>query len=88
MLPPVKKDPINHASCISCPHTFQGRHIFAGYMGMPEKTKETISPDGWLHSGDIITIDPNDDPRIPSPSGFVKVRFLLFVLCVCGEIVT
>jgi long-chain-fatty-acid--CoA ligase ACSBG len=30
---------------------YRGRHIFAGYMSMPDKTKETIDPDGWLHSG-------------------------------------
>mmetsp|Transcript_22288 Transcript_22288/g.48419 ORF Transcript_22288/g.48419 Transcript_22288/m.48419 type:complete len:591 (+) Transcript_22288:45-1817(+) len=66
---------------------YTGRHIFAGYMGMPEKTKETISPDGWLHSGDIITIDPNDDPRIPSPSGFVKItgRIKELIITAGGE---
>jgi len=30
---------------------YRGRHIFAGYMGMPDKTKEAIDPEGWLHSG-------------------------------------
>ena len=30
---------------------YRGRHIFAGYMGMPEKTKETIDPEGWLALG-------------------------------------
>ena len=35
---------------------YSGRHIFAGYMGMMDKTKETIDPDGFMHSGDVVKV--------------------------------
>jgi long-chain-fatty-acid--CoA ligase ACSBG len=66
---------------------YRGRHIFAGYMGMPDKTMETIDPEGWLHSGDVVKIDSDDDPRIPKPSGFITItgRIKELIITAGGE---
>ncbi|XP_050542997.1 long-chain-fatty-acid--CoA ligase ACSBG2-like isoform X2 [Daktulosphaira vitifoliae] len=37
-----------------------GRHVFMGYLDMPDKTKSTIDEEGWLHSGDIAQIDQKE----------------------------
>jgi long-chain acyl-CoA synthetase len=42
----------------------RGDTVMKGYRNQPEKTAETIGPDGWLATGDIGTID--DD-------GFLKI---------------
>jgi long-subunit acyl-CoA synthetase (AMP-forming) len=35
----------------------RGRHVFKGYLKNPDATAEALDTDGWLHSGDIGTID-------------------------------
>ena len=34
-----------------------GPTVMMGYFGDEEKTRETLEPDGWLHTGDLATID-------------------------------
>ena len=36
---------------------FRGYHVMRGYYGDAEKTAETVDEAGWLHSGDLGTMD-------------------------------
>lgn len=42
----------------------RGDFLFSGYLNQPEKTAETIDAKGWLHTGDVGSIDNE---------GFVKI---------------
>jgi long-chain acyl-CoA synthetase len=35
----------------------RGGNMFEGYLGLPEKTAESIDDEGWVHTGDIGVID-------------------------------
>ncbi len=42
----------------------RGPNCFMGYLNQPEKTAETIDADGWLHTGDVGTVDAEGYFRI------------------------
>ncbi len=42
----------------------RGRNVFMGYLNQPEKTAETVDADGWLHTGDVGTVDADGFFRI------------------------
>lgn len=42
----------------------RGTNVFMGYLNLPEKTAETIDADGWLHTGDVGTVDDEGFFRI------------------------
>ncbi len=54
-------DPLNQAGELLC----RGTNKMLGYYKNPEATQDIIDVDGWLHTGDMATIDEN---------GFVTIR--------------
>lgn len=37
----------------------RGPTLFSGYLGLPAATAATLRDDGWFHTGDVATIDPD-----------------------------
>ncbi len=35
----------------------RGYHVMLGYFEMPDKTAEAIDAEGWLHTGDLVSMD-------------------------------
>jgi long-chain acyl-CoA synthetase len=42
----------------------KGGNVCLGYLDDPEATAELIEPDGWMHTGDTGTMDPDGSLRI------------------------
>jgi long-chain acyl-CoA synthetase len=42
----------------------RGPNVFMGYLNLPEKTAEAIDAEGWLHTGDVGTVDAEGVFRI------------------------
>jgi len=42
----------------------KGDNVFLGYLNQPDKTREAIDADGWLHTGDVGSVDEEGFFRI------------------------
>ncbi len=42
----------------------RGGNVFMGYLNLPDKTAEALDADGWLHTGDVGTVDDDGFFRI------------------------
>ncbi|MCP2264339.1 AMP-binding protein [Promicromonospora thailandica] len=42
----------------------RGPNVMVGYLGNPQATAETLEPDGFLHTGDIVTVDADGVFRV------------------------
>jgi len=42
----------------------RGPNVFMGYLNLPDKTAETIDDEGWLHTGDVGSVDEEGFFRI------------------------
>ena len=60
----------------------RGRHICLGYYNDERKTKETIDPEGWLHSGDLGKMEDNEFLTITGRIKGNRLPFLKNVLLI------
>ncbi len=52
----------------------QGYGVTPGYFDMPERTAEAIDPEGWLHSGDLATLEADGTLRIVGRTKDMVIR--------------
>jgi acyl-CoA synthetase (AMP-forming)/AMP-acid ligase II len=50
---PIPKSGVSEPGELMC----KGPNVMVGYLGNEEATRATLEPDGWLHTGDIATVD-------------------------------
>ena len=42
----------------------RGYNVMLGYWNDPEATRQVVDPEGWLHTGDLVSLDPDGPVRI------------------------
>jgi len=54
--------------------SLRGPCVMRGYWGAPELTAEVLTPDGWLHSGDLGRLDDDGHLTIVGRTGDMYIR--------------
>ena len=57
-------EPVDHDGVTIGGLQVRGATLFDGYLGLPAKTAETMTDDGWFVTGDAVTIGPDGFHRI------------------------
>jgi fatty-acyl-CoA synthase len=52
----------------------RGYSVMPGYWNDPERTREAIDPDGWMHTGDLATMDEEGYANIVGRSKDMVIR--------------
>ncbi|HEX4011310.1 MAG TPA: AMP-binding protein [Solirubrobacteraceae bacterium] len=52
----------------------RGYSVMAGYWNDPERTAEAVDPDGWMHTGDLATMDDEGYVNIVGRSKDMVIR--------------
>jgi len=52
----------------------RGYNVMKGYYNMPDATRETVTPEGWLHTGDQGVMDEQDYLRITGRTKDMIIR--------------
>jgi len=63
--------PVGEMGELAC----RGYNVMLGYYKMPDKTAESIDPEGWLYSGDLATMDSE---------GYVQIVGRKKDMLICG----
>ena len=76
-----KIDPSTGELCI------KGRHVFMGYLRMPEETRHAFDSDGFFRTGDLATFDAMGLVNVPPEKGYVRIigRLKEIVITAAGE---
>ena len=52
----------------------RGYHVMKGYYKMPDETEEVIDEEGWLHTGDLATMDEDGYVKITGRADDMIIR--------------